>query len=114
MAEKLRAVTSGSGNLIPRLDVVFGCQFALLIDSCLHTCSGDPVDGVKDDSKRQYPTLASIIFASWYSEAGWRGAESITLLAESTHPLRTEEKRPAWGIELFDVESPPTYSGMPE
>lgn len=40
MAEKLRAVTSGSGNLIPRLDVVFGCQFALLIDSCLHTCSG--------------------------------------------------------------------------
>lgn len=61
MAEKLRAVTSGSGNLIPRLDVVFGCQFALLIDSCLHTCSRDPVDGVKDDSKRQYPTLASII-----------------------------------------------------
>lgn len=72
------------------------------------------MDGVKDDSKRQYPTLASIILPLGIQRRGWRGAESITLLAESTHPLRTEEKRPAWGIELFDVESPPTYSGMPE
>lgn len=53
-------------------------------------------------------------FASLYREAAKKRAESITLLAKSTHPHPTDKKRPEWGIEIFDVESPPIYSRMPE
>lgn len=31
-------------------------------------------------------------FATWYSESGKRRGETITLLAKSTHPLRTDER----------------------